>query len=547
VLPDPQTSRAVLIGTSEYTQLHDLPGVEENLKAFSGILQDRFLCGLPPEHCELVRNPTTPGEMVDPVAEFAHEAADVLLVYFAGHGLLHANTGELYLACPDSDSRSIHKAVPYGYIRDQFRESSARRKIVILDCCYSGKALNTAMAAPDAASRFADNAMLSGTYLMVASAENKQANAGDIYTAFSGQLIELIQNGIPEEPDLLSLDALFKAARAALDDQGMPVPQRREKYHGGDVSIFRNRARSKQQDRPRYGHVPGSRPENWFVNRRALSEAGIHRPFQAGICGTVSQGGAESIVLSGGYKDDKDHGDVIIYTGHGGRDPDTNAQVQDQTLKHSGNAALVKNMVTSMPVRVIRGAGGDPAHSPSSGYTYDGQYNVAECWLKTSLDGPKVWQYRLEKVDEKAPTEGNHRRSRALLDGRWRQVAPGEYSDRSLAQQLERIYRHACQICDEVFEVPGGIRFASVVHIRGIELPHRGPDSMDNMLCLCSNHRDLFKYGAITIEDNFTLINQTDGEEYGELTVKHAINLDHVRYHRSLHSLDPWTRRGERL
>jgi putative restriction endonuclease len=30
--------------------------------------------------------------------------------------------------------------------------------------------------------------------------------------------------------------------------------------------------------------------------------------------------GAESIVVSGGYKDDKDFGDVIVYTGHGGQD-----------------------------------------------------------------------------------------------------------------------------------------------------------------------------------------------------------------------------------
>jgi hypothetical protein len=30
--------------------------------------------------------------------------------------------------------------------------------------------------------------------------------------------------------------------------------------------------------------------------------------------------GAESIVVSGGYKDDNDFGDVIVYTGHGGQD-----------------------------------------------------------------------------------------------------------------------------------------------------------------------------------------------------------------------------------
>jgi putative restriction endonuclease len=34
-------------------------------------------------------------------------------------------------------------------------------------------------------------------------------------------------------------------------------------------------------------------------------------------------------VLSGGYVDDNDEGDVIIYTGQGGRDPATGRQIKD--------------------------------------------------------------------------------------------------------------------------------------------------------------------------------------------------------------------------
>jgi putative restriction endonuclease len=38
-----------------------------------------------------------------------------------------------------------------------------------------------------------------------------------------------------------------------------------------------------------------------------------------GIHGTAKEG-ADSIVVSGGYVDDRDMGDVIIYTGEGGND-----------------------------------------------------------------------------------------------------------------------------------------------------------------------------------------------------------------------------------
>jgi integrase len=44
----------------------------------------------------------------------------------------------------------------------------------------------------------------------------------------------------------------------------------------------------------------------------------------AGISGGEREG-ADSIVVSGGYEDDEDYGDVIVYTGAGGNDPDREA------------------------------------------------------------------------------------------------------------------------------------------------------------------------------------------------------------------------------
>ena len=49
-----------------------------------------------------------------------------------------------------------------------------------------------------------------------------------------------------------------------------------------------------------------------------MSEAGVHRPHVAGICGTGDKG-CVSLVLSGGYEDDVDDGDEFTYTGSGGQ------------------------------------------------------------------------------------------------------------------------------------------------------------------------------------------------------------------------------------
>jgi putative restriction endonuclease len=71
-----------------------------------------------------------------------------------------------------------------------------------------------------------------------------------------------------------------------------------------------------------FGEVLGIKEGQKFVSRKALIEAGLHRSIQHGIDGNGNEGVA-AIVVSGGYEDDRDFGDEIIYTGHGGNNPTT--------------------------------------------------------------------------------------------------------------------------------------------------------------------------------------------------------------------------------
>ena len=119
-----------------------------------------------------------------------------------------------------------------------------------------------------------------------------------------------------------------------------------------------------------FGHIPSYPPGSRFESRKHLSECGVHRPTQAGISGSEHTG-ADSIVLSGGYEDDEDFGDVIIYTGQGGRNPETGKQYRDQSLTR-GNMALAKSRIHGLPVRVIRKVEGE--------YRYDGLFRVVDYW-----------------------------------------------------------------------------------------------------------------------------------------------------------------------
>lgn len=141
-----------------------------------------------------------------------------------------------------------------------------------------------------------------------------------------------------------------------------------------------------------FGAIPGIGVGSWFPSFAAMNAVGLHRPTVGGIGGRAAEG-ADSIVLNGGYKDDKDFGDRIIYTGMGGQDTKHN-QVVDQEWAIPANAALRRNAHQGLPVRVIRGWRARNSISPSTGFRYDGLYRVVEARLAKSTDGPIVCQIR---------------------------------------------------------------------------------------------------------------------------------------------------------
>src|SRR3984893_9274759 len=140
------------------------------------------------------------------------------------------------------------------------------------------------------------------------------------------------------------------------------------------------------------GDVPGISYRTFFHDRQELHDKKLHRGLMRGIAPHGS-----SIVLSGGYVDDEDLGDVIIYTGENGRDLTTGRQIADQQLT-LGNRALAENHLNGVPIRVHRGETHVPDMPEGSRYRYDGLYRVASYWQETGQDGFKIWRFRIEKL-----------------------------------------------------------------------------------------------------------------------------------------------------
>lgn len=255
---------------------------------------------------------------------------------------------------------------------------------------------------------------------------------------------------------------------------------------------------------------------------------GVHRHLQAGIAGSQKEG-AESIVLSGGYEDDEDFGDTIIYTGYGGRDSETGQQTHDQPFNR-WNRALAYSSQNGLPVRVIRGSGHDSPFSPPTGYSYDGLYAVEKFWHDTGKSGFRIWRFRLVKIPEKVVPGQRVAEESASYSAAERQEARVSRIVRDTAQsrRIKALHDYKCQMCGTRLECPAG-PYAEAAHIRPLGKPHNGPDNADNILCLCPNHHVLFDNGAVSVAEDLSLIGES-----GSLTINrdHHINADHLTYHR---------------
>lgn len=284
-----------------------------------------------------------------------------------------------------------------------------------------------------------------------------------------------------------------------------------------------------------FGHIPGYPEGSRFRSRAELSGAGVHRPTMAGIAGSESEG-ADSIVLSGGYEDDEDLGEEIVYTGHGGRDWGSGRQVAHQQLT-KGNLALARSSIDGLPVRVIRGASLDSPFAPRSGYRYDGLYLVDDYWQDIGKSGFRVWRYRLLKLPG-LPTRSDavSEDSAEYAAGQRREVTVLRLvRDTAQGRRIKALYDHSCQVCGTRLEGLAG-PYAEAAHVRPLGAPHYGPDTPDNILCLCPNHHVLFDHGGVAVAEDLSLL----GTE-GHLTVhsEHKINKEHLRYHREHYWDDP--------
>jgi hypothetical protein len=231
------TGACVLVGVHSYQELSDRPAIRGNLEDLSRLLTTSF--GITEDRCIIVDNPRDPRSVIDAI-ELAGQAtafrSGMLLVYYAGHGVPHPRTGRLLLSVADSRAFSSHTFLPFDQIREAIAASPATQRLVIIDCCYSGRGLDALSPAELVLPP------IEGTFLMASSSatEVSLAPAGKAHTAFTEALLHVLERGLPDGPPILDAESLFEGARRVCAARDWPKPQRQVRNDGHRIPLIPN-------------------------------------------------------------------------------------------------------------------------------------------------------------------------------------------------------------------------------------------------------------------------------------------------------------------
>ncbi|MEU1487356.1 substrate-binding domain-containing protein [Streptomyces sp. NPDC005752] len=233
--------RAVLIGVERYKGArNDLPAVATNLRLMRDALTARHSGVLGPEDLVVIPADGGSAAAVDPlrVREALTAARDevtgLLVVYFAGHGIVRPDGSDLNLMFTDSrvTTDRNHPFVDTLSWRDdimpELRYARADWVVVILDCCFAGNALGAFN--PLGGQNFA---------LLTAAAPGVEIPPGDpgTGTEFTAALHRLLTEGVGEPVTFTRIVTGIRVAMAPLKAvDGHPwFPD--ERRHGDDVVL----------------------------------------------------------------------------------------------------------------------------------------------------------------------------------------------------------------------------------------------------------------------------------------------------------------------
>ncbi|MEU6864099.1 YDG/SRA domain-containing protein [Streptomyces sp. NPDC046876] len=277
------------------------------------------------------------------------------------------------------------------------------------------------------------------------------------------------------------------------------------------------------------GHVEGIELGSVHRRRQNVFDARLHGDTQRGISKLKDADGeyvSDAIVLNGGYHDDDDNWHEIRYTGASPgsqKHPVTKDLLASQSWDYADNAALKRSFERGYPVRILRGAKGDERYSPNDGYRYDGLYRITEARTAISVTpGPggepiEICQFILVRCPEQDEQHELTTAERAVADlvaftdeEKFPQTRTAQIQrmvrDTAAARRIKDLYDGQCQTCGIRLVGANAKPYSQGAHLKPLAAPHKGPDVERNILCLCPNCHVRLDIGAISLDEDWSVI-----------------------------------------
>jgi glycine betaine/choline ABC-type transport system substrate-binding protein len=277
--PDYSKSRAVLIGTSEYRdeKFPALPAADNSLEGMRQMLTSPELCGWPASRVRQLSNVSDNRQLIVNLRQWARETSEIFFLYYVGHGTPDEKgpclaLTDTQLEYPDATG------LEYRQVRKALRDSPARVKIVILDCCYAGRAIRPVQSGQ---TLFTD---ISGTYVLAAAdhAAHVPENQELACTSFTCELLDLIRKGITDGPEELTLEDIYRHLRARLGEVDLPDPNCGGTDTVGAFRFARNAAFRQGPPIPRLPQEPQPVVPWWRRSWRTWGSAAVAAALLAG-------------------------------------------------------------------------------------------------------------------------------------------------------------------------------------------------------------------------------------------------------------------------
>lgn len=279
----------LLIGVSKYRKIGDsileldnIPNVVHNIKGLKELFRSPSYFGVPEHNIKVllddqssISKNSIERTLFYLKSNSAH--ADLLIVYYAGHGAVHPVSRDFYLTASYStiDSLDIDAVNSKFFKEYAILSPKAKQKIIILDSCYSGRILESK---GRLGSSYADKSIINeqvrnflvdeenqrkiaGTFIMTSSSAKKQSrfdpNNPEIPTYFTQQLINKIIEGSKNSHEYITVNEVFESAKKYFihwdksnsnSNISVPIPKKFASDDASKIPFVKNIQYAKEND-----------------------------------------------------------------------------------------------------------------------------------------------------------------------------------------------------------------------------------------------------------------------------------------------------------